>query len=184
MPRSWDWVAVQFAIVLVFISLVGASWIIATGSSGDLAAGEPASLGEGEDGDRIRLATRAADVFVLLTAAPTGSVEITTIPGDERDLPVEAVRASVGSDTLNNLRGEFIFDVHTHHVMPDGPWRRNAPRIADMIRGLVPAGCVDPDPLAFPGLRDGVDRRRRCRCRSTRRSLARHRCASSCCSRL
>jgi uncharacterized protein len=44
-------------------------------------------------------------------------------------------------------RGEFILDVHTHHVMPDRPWRRNAPRIADMIRGLVPAGCVEPDPL-------------------------------------
>ena len=33
-------------------------------------------------------------------AAPTGSVEITAIPGDERELPVQAVRASVGSDTL------------------------------------------------------------------------------------
>lgn len=43
--------------------------------------------------------------------------------------------------------GEFIFDVHTHHVVPDGPWRQNATRIADMIRRLVPAGCNEADPL-------------------------------------
>lgn len=24
-------------------------------------------------------------------------------------------------------QGEFIFDIHTHHVMPDGVWRDNAP---------------------------------------------------------
>lgn len=40
---------------------------------------------------------------------------------------------------------EFIFDVHTHHVMPDRPWRQNAPRIAQMILGLVPAGCAEAD---------------------------------------
>jgi hypothetical protein len=41
---------------------------------------------------------------------------------------------------------EFVFDVHTHHVAPDGPWRENARRIADMIAGLVPAGCAETDP--------------------------------------
>ena len=40
---------------------------------------------------------------------------------------------------------EFIFDVHTHHVMPDGPWREGSPRIADMIGRLVPAGCLAAD---------------------------------------
>lgn len=40
---------------------------------------------------------------------------------------------------------EFIFDVHTHHVVPDGPWRQTAPSIAAMIRNLVPAGCVAAD---------------------------------------
>ncbi len=43
---------------------------------------------------------------------------------------------------------EFVFDVHTHHVVPDGPWRQNALRIVDMIEGLVPAGCSEADPLA------------------------------------
>lgn len=51
---------------------------------------------------------------------------------------VEACEEVLGGD-------EFIFDVHTHHVMPDRPWRQNAPRIADMILGLVPDGCVEPD---------------------------------------
>jgi uncharacterized protein len=41
---------------------------------------------------------------------------------------------------------EFIVDVHTHHVMPDGPWRQNAPAIASMILPLVPAGCTEDDP--------------------------------------
>ena len=54
---------------------------------------------------------------------------------------VEACEQALGG------QGEFIFDVHTHHVVPDGPWRQNAPRIADMIRGLVPAGCTEADPI-------------------------------------
>lgn len=44
-------------------------------------------------------------------------------------------------------RGEFIFDIHTHHVMPDGVWRENAPRIESMIRRLVPSGCTEAEPL-------------------------------------
>jgi predicted TIM-barrel fold metal-dependent hydrolase len=44
---------------------------------------------------------------------------------------------------------EFIVDVHTHHVMPDGPWRQNSPRIESMIVDLVPDGCTEADPLVF-----------------------------------
>jgi predicted TIM-barrel fold metal-dependent hydrolase len=43
--------------------------------------------------------------------------------------------------------GELIVDVHTHHVMPDGPWRQSAPAMEEMIGRLVPADCTDPDPL-------------------------------------
>ena len=32
-------------------------------------------------------------------------------------------------DTLNNLKGEFIFDVQSHHVDPDGLWRVTNPAI-------------------------------------------------------
>lgn len=43
--------------------------------------------------------------------------------------------------------GELIVDVHTHHVMPDGPWRQVAPAMDRMIQRLVPASCDEPDPL-------------------------------------
>ena len=42
---------------------------------------------------------------------------------------------------------ELIIDIHTHHVMPDGPWRQNVPGIEAMIRNLVPRGCSEADPL-------------------------------------
>jgi hypothetical protein len=42
---------------------------------------------------------------------------------------------------------ELIIDIHTHHVMPDGPWRANVPSIEAMIRNLVPRGCNEADPL-------------------------------------
>jgi hypothetical protein len=44
-------------------------------------------------------------------------------------------------------RGEFIFDVHTHHVMPHLPWRRTSPDTLQLILGMVPADCTASDPL-------------------------------------
>ncbi len=44
-------------------------------------------------------------------------------------------------------QGEFIFDVHTHHVMPAGPWRRNAPATVGLVEGMLPYGCRAGDPL-------------------------------------
>jgi hypothetical protein len=76
------------------------------------------------------------------TAGAPGST--TTEPGGSFVVPepadIEACEAALGGT-------EFVFDVHTHHVVPDGPWRQNAPRIADMISGLVPDGCAEADPL-------------------------------------
>jgi uncharacterized protein len=48
--------------------------------------------------------------------------------------------------------GEFIFDVHTHHVIPAGPWVQNAPETVDLVLGMLPAGCTDDPQL------DCVDR--------------------------
>ncbi len=39
--------------------------------------------------------------------------------------------------------GEFIVDVHTHHVIPNGPWTQNAPETVGLILGMLPAGCTD-----------------------------------------
>jgi uncharacterized protein len=35
--------------------------------------------------------------------------------------------------------GEFVVDVHTHHVMPDGAWTKNAPDTVQLVLGMVPA---------------------------------------------
>ncbi len=42
-----------------------------------------------------------------------------------------------------NGNGEFIFDVHTHHVIPSGPWVRAAPETVGLILDMLPAGCSD-----------------------------------------
>ena len=51
-----------------------------------------------------------------------------------------------------NGNGEFIFDVHTHHVIPTGPWVENAPETVGEILGMLPPGCTDNPQL------DCVDR--------------------------
>jgi hypothetical protein len=65
-------------------------------------------------------------------------------PGGTFEVPeaedVEACREALAGR-------EFIFDIHTHHVVPDGPWRQSSLRIADMIRDLVPPGCAEADPF-------------------------------------
>ncbi len=46
--------------------------------------------------------------------------------------------------------GEFIFDVHTHHVIPSGPWVQNAPETVNLVLGMLPSECTDS---AATGLR-------------------------------
>src|SRR6202046_3772355 len=48
--------------------------------------------------------------------------------------------------------GEFIFDVHTHHVIPSGPWVQNAPETVSLVESMLPSGCTDTPQL------DCVDR--------------------------
>jgi uncharacterized protein len=43
-----------------------------------------------------------------------------------------------GLETLRNLPGEFIFDVQTHHVDPDGMWRVSNPAIEAFFAGIWP----------------------------------------------
>jgi uncharacterized protein len=78
------------------------------------------------------------------TTSTTAAPRTTSTAGGEFEVPepeevIECEQALSGD--------EFIFDVHTHHVVPDGPWRQNAQRIAEMISGLVPAACVEADPF-------------------------------------
>src|SRR4051794_6429010 len=56
-----------------------------------------------------------------------------------------------GLETLRNLPGEFIFDVQSHHVDPDGMWRVSNPAIEAFFAAIWPqaspvggGGEVDP----------------------------------------
>ena len=44
-------------------------------------------------------------------------------------------------------RGEFVFDGHTHHVMPGDPWARNAPDTVRLVLRMLPPGCAEANPL-------------------------------------
>jgi predicted TIM-barrel fold metal-dependent hydrolase len=56
-----------------------------------------------------------------------------------------------GLETLDNLEGEFIFDVQSHHVEPDGLWRVTNPAIEAFFAALWPQA----GPLGGrPGVRD------------------------------
>jgi uncharacterized protein len=78
------------------------------------------------------------------TTRPATTTTATSAPGGTFEVPEpEDVEACVA---VLETQGELVVDVHTHHVVPDGPWRDNARRIADMILNLVPSGCAEADP--------------------------------------
>ncbi len=43
--------------------------------------------------------------------------------------------------------GEFVFDMHTHHVVPDGPWTQHAPDTVQLVSGMLPPDCQAANPL-------------------------------------
>ncbi len=104
-------------------------------ASGDDSAAAPSSSST----------TTAPTSTTSTTTSTSTTTTTTTDPGGEYVVPEpedeEACAIELGD------RGEFIFDVHTHHVMPDGVWRDTAPRIEEMIRRLVPSGCTEAERL-------------------------------------
>jgi predicted TIM-barrel fold metal-dependent hydrolase len=76
-------------------------------------------------------ASRAAPATIstarTTTSRPGGSF---TVPPTHE---VAACEQALGGN------GEFVVDVHTHHVMPDGPWTKNAPDTVQLVLGMVPA---------------------------------------------
>lgn len=74
-----------------------------------------------------------------------GSGPTTSTRGGSFEVPDPADEAAC-EEALGS-RGEFIVDVHTHHVMPDGPWRQSAPQTVADVMQLVPEGCQEADPL-------------------------------------
>ena len=73
------------------------------------------------------------------------STTTTSGPGGTFDVPDPTDTAAC--ESVLGSQGEFIVDVHTHHVMPDGPWRQHAPETVVEIQRLVPDGCTEADPL-------------------------------------
>ena len=55
-----------------------------------------------------------------------------------------------GLETVRNLPGEFVFDVQTHHVDPDGMWRVTIPGGSDRRYGIdqLAAALREPRPFA------------------------------------
>ena len=75
--------------------------------------------------------------------AASGSAPTTTAGGSFSVPTSDDVEACAEALSGN----EFIFDVHTHHVMPDRPWVQNAPSTVGLVEGMLPPGCVAGDPL-------------------------------------
>jgi len=79
------------------------------------------------------------DLAACSSSARTASPPITTTarsttsrPGGSFTVPpahdVEACEHALGGND------QFVVDVHTHHVMPDGPWTKNAQRDRPELR--------------------------------------------------
>jgi uncharacterized protein len=102
--------------------------------------------------DRRLFLQTAGGMAALLTtinlAACTSRTHTSARPatpgGSYRTPPPEQLpecRAALGG------RGEFIVDVHTHHVMPSLPWRTIAPDTLRLVLDMVPPDCAADNPL-------------------------------------
>jgi predicted TIM-barrel fold metal-dependent hydrolase len=78
-------------------------------------------------------------------ASPASTTTTSTAPGGRFSVPpAEDVPAC--AEALAS-QGEFIFDMHSHHVMPDRPWVQNAPSTLSLVEHMVPSDCMAGNPL-------------------------------------
>ena len=102
------------------------------GGDGAGTAGSGGSSGPGDGdsgtltGNGFDLGDGGLDTGLDDTTGPGG-----TTGGDGCDMP---------------LTGDFVFDVQTHHVDPDGPWRDTNPTYVSFFSDL-PQGACGPDPI-------------------------------------
>lgn len=78
-------------------------------------------------------------------ANSTTTTTSTTAPGGSFSVPPAADVPAC--EQALSTQGEFIFDVHTHHVMPDRPWVQNAPDTVGLVEHMLPADCMADNPL-------------------------------------
>ena len=75
----------------------------------------------------------------------TRTVPPTSGPGGSYTVPPPHDIAAC-EHALNEAEA-FVFDVHTHHVMPDGPWSKNAPETVQLVLGMTDPACTVPNHL-------------------------------------
>jgi len=80
------------------------------------------------------------------TGTRSGAALVTTPGPGGTFAPPAPEDAAACQDALGD-QGELIFDVHTHHVMPNGPWRTDAPATVGLVEGMLPAACTAADRL-------------------------------------
>ncbi len=104
------------------------------------------STSTGDPGNRNSTSTSTTEAPTASSTPSTPSSQVTTTgPGGVFEVPEpEDVEACAAALTFG---GAFILDVHTHHVIPDGPWVRNDSRHANSLRRLAPNGCGEGEPL-------------------------------------
>jgi predicted TIM-barrel fold metal-dependent hydrolase len=74
-----------------------------------------------------------------------GTFTPTTPTGGSFTVPSTTEDIAACAEALGGT--EFIFDVHTHHVMPERPWVDNAPSTVGLVEGMLPPDCTAGDPL-------------------------------------
>jgi len=79
--------------------------------------------------------------------APSAATSTTTTSAPGGSFSSPAPDDVAACDAALQSQGEFIFDVHTHHVMPDRPWVQNAPETVGLVEGMLPPDCTAGDPL-------------------------------------
>ena len=91
----------------------------------------------------IDLAACSSAAKTASSAPPSTTTSTTSAPGGSFPLPpaheIEACDHALSGS-------EFVVDVHTHHVTPDGPWAKNAPATVQLVLGMV-AACAASDQL-------------------------------------
>ena len=90
----------------------------------------------------IDLAAACSSSAPRTSSPPTSAATSTTSrPGGSYTVPpphdVEACEHALAGNA------EFVVDVHTHHVTPDGPWTKNAPETVQLVLGMLPACAAE-----------------------------------------
>jgi predicted TIM-barrel fold metal-dependent hydrolase len=80
---------------------------------------------------------RSAQTAATTTTSTTPGGSFSVPPAEDLPACAEALAS----------QGEFIFDMHSHHVMPDRPWVQNAPSTLGLVEHMVPRDCMAGDPL-------------------------------------